>query len=409
MAYVHFRAKEIKSKKVQIYLDYTFQKGRRLRYFTGYTENASFWDSKSEKFKGTKPVHSEMNVRLAQLANEAQAIRNEYIASNRPLTNDIFKERLNQFLNKNESSTVQKNTFIEFYKRFIEERKRNRDYASGSIKVYQNTFNKLTSFKPSVDFTDFSFSFFSEFELFLMARGYKKNYIGKITSTLKTVLKDAEKKEVKEGFKYKQGWIKHSEEQVNKIYLKPEELEKIYKLDLNQNLRLLKVRDLFVVACWTGLRFSDFRNLKSEYFKTSGKGNVTLNMITQKTRRQVVIPIKPIVLEILERYSYKMEAISNQKFNQYLKEIGELAEIDSEEVITVMEHGKKDEKKVRKYDLITTHTARRTFATNAYLSGLEVKNIMSMTGHKTEAEFYKYIKVSAEDLAAESANHSFFK
>lgn len=132
-------------------------------------------------------------------------------------------------------------------------------------------------------------------------------------------------------------------------------------------------------------------------------------MTTQKTSQVVNIPLKQIVVSILMKYGYRMKAISNQKFNEYIKEIGELAGIDSTVVMTDKINGKKQELIYPKYELITTHTARRSFATNAYAAGLDIKNIMSITGHRTEVQFRKYIKTTSEELAEQSAQHQFFE
>ena len=125
------------------------------------------------------------------------------------------------------------------------------------------------------------------------------------------------------------------------------------------------MRDLFVFGAWVGLRFSDFSNIKPENIVKSDD-DYYIKIITQKTKELVIIPCNPVVLEIFEKYknnSNKLpKAISNQKFNDYIKEVCELAELT--------EKGRLSSRpKERLCDLISSHTARRSFATNYYLQG----------------------------------------
>jgi len=95
--------------------------------------------------------------------------------------------------------------------------------------------------------------------------------------------------------------------------------------------------------------------------------------------------------------------------NDYLKELGQLAEIEESILITATKGGKRETETFKKWELITTHTARRSFATNAYLQNVPTISIMEITGHKTEKSFLKYIKISQEDNANKLINHPFFR
>jgi integrase len=130
-----------------------------------------------------------------------------------------------------------------------------------------------------------------------------------------------------------------------------------------------------------------------------------IDIKTQKTDELVSIPIFPITRAILSKYEGKTEnslpaSISNQKFNAYLKEIGQRfiplqSSISQEYSID----GKKVIKNLQKWQLLTTHTARRSFATNMYLKGLRIETIRKVTGHKSEAQFLKYLKMSPRENA----------
>jgi integrase len=127
-------------------------------------------------------------------------------------------------------------------------------------------------------------------------------------------------------------------------------------------------------------------------------------MQTQKTGETVVIPIHSHVEAIMSRYEAKTPnslptPMSNQKMNDYLKELGELAGIAETINQTFTKGGKKVAVNYPKYELITTHTARRSFATNQYLAGFPSISIMKLTGHRTEKAFMKYIKVTPKEHA----------
>jgi integrase len=123
----------------------------------------------------------------------------------------------------------------------------------------------------------------------------------------------------------------------------------------------------------------------------------------------VIVPLKGYVKEILKKYDgIPPQAISNQKMNEYLKELGEMAELKEDVVISLTKGGKRQTENFKKFELITTHTARRSFATNAYLQNVPTISIMKITGHRTEKSFLKYIKISQEDNANKLINHPFF-
>jgi integrase len=134
-----------------------------------------------------------------------------------------------------------------------------------------------------------------------------------------------------------------------------------------------------------------------------------VKIATKKTGEVVIIPLKGYVREILKKYEGKApEPISNQKMNEYLKELGQLAEVEEDIIITRTIGGKRQSETFKKWELITTHTARRSFATNAYLLNVPTISIMKITGHRTEKSFLKYIKISQEDNANKLVNHPFF-
>jgi integrase len=184
------------------------------------------------------------------------------------------------------------------------------------------------------------------------------------------------------------------------IALTEDELNELYSLNLEANTRLERVRDLFVFGANTGLRFSDFSSIKAENIKKEGE-NFYLDIIQFKTKGRVIIPVNEIVLQLLKKYNNQMpEGISNQKFNQYLKEVTQKSKLLQETYSkTVTKGGVTTTEHIPRWQLTSSHTARRTFATNAYERGVPTLSIMAITGHKTEKAFLSYIKTDARKHA----------
>lgn len=413
MATPRFVLKSTKDNSSQIYLFYTYRKGIRLRYFTGINVPDSVWNDGTQRVKASRnfPQHVEINGFLNSLANQATKISFRYSEEQKSLSASQFKKELDLFRGKSEKA--ERLDFFGFFSQFIKEREGNKDYAKGSIVVYKTTLKKITDFsqhtRRKIDFIDFDYSLFADFTNYLFSKDFSTNYIHKITSTLKTVLLEAERREVSPDLKYKSDWIQVKKREVPSIYLTNEELAKLHRLNLSSQPRLERVRDLFLVGCHTGLRFSDFINIKPENLKTIN-GRDVISIVTKKTGRKVSIPIKEVVQSLLNKYDGQLpNNISNQKMNQYLKEIGELAGLDEQVLLAKFQGRRREETTYRKFELITTHTARRSFATNAFKAGVPVKLIMQITGHKTEKEFYKYIKLNSEEQAVLMAENSFFQ
>lgn len=211
----------------------------------------------------------------------------------------------------------------------------------------------------------------------------------------------------------RQGWpVKTSafrecsvkEEDAGAVFLTLKELEAINSLELRKE--AMRVRDIFLIGCYTGLRFSDYSRLSAANFLS---GNITI--LTKKTDVKVTIPIHPVIQSIIDRnggYGFLGYEKSLQNFNDVIRRICKRAGIINDIHLEYTRGCDKVQKVAKKYELISSHTARRTAATNMYLAGIPVFRIMLITGHKSESAFYKYIRIRKEENAKELQNHAFF-
>ncbi len=185
------------------------------------------------------------------------------------------------------------------------------------------------------------------------------------------------------------------------VYLNETELGILYKHNFSANKRLEQVRDLFIFGAWVGLRFSDYSNVKPENIVLIDE-EYFVKIITQKTKELVVVPCNPVVLEIFEKYKTNKNklpnGISNQKFNEYLKEVCRVAGLTEKGRLST-------NPKLELWECISSHTARRSFASNYYLQGFPTIDLMKITGHTTEKVFLNYIKITKLDTARRLSIH----
>jgi integrase len=337
------------------------------------------------------------------LHNLENAILDAYKELKAEPTSDWLNEVIDMFRFPDKYKKEDTPTLFTFIKQFIKEapytprRINDRLPSKKTLVDYEVTFENLKEFAQAKGKNDFSFKeinkkMYTDFKNFLtIKKGYALNTVGKKIKVFKTFLHDAAEREYIEETAFKD--FKKLAENKEAIYLSEEELQTIYELDLKG--AIADARDLFLVGCWTGLRYSDWEKIAEE--KVDGD---KITIIQEKTGNEVIIPVLQVTRAILNKHGGKLpRVVSNQKFNAYLKEIGKAAGINKLIPIKRTIGGKTVKGSRPKYELITTHTARRTFATNMYKRKYPIKSIMNITGHETESVFMKYIKLSKEESA----------
>ena len=230
--------------------------------------------------------------------------------------------------------------------------------------------------------------------------------MGKHIKTLKTFLQSATESGLNNNIKFQSKGFKTITSDSDNIALSENELSAISNLDLFYNEKLDKVRDLFLIGANTGLRFSDFSIITPDNIRKV-KNGYNLDIIQTKGKGRVIIPLNDTVLSILHKYNNQLpKAISNQKFNDYIKEVAQLVDVLHEPFTQIKTRGGiQSEVTSPKWDLVSSHTARRSFATNQYRKGVPSKSIMAITGHQKEESFLKYLKISDTEHAEIMRKH----
>ena len=342
-----------------------------------------------------------VNISLSNLqSNVKKAFDKFKIINNRsPYSVKELREVLNQEFNP--TAPEESMEFFKYFQKWID--------GVSHIKTkqwYENTYRKIKDFDKKLDFHDIDLMFYNGFIGYLEGKNYAKNTIAKHIQNLKSVLNAATEDGKNTNLIFRSKKFKKETEESDSIALKDNELNEIFDIDLSNNPKLDRVRDLFIVGCRTGLRFSDYQYINSESFK-----NGFIYLRDDKNHTAVVIPLDEQVILIRKKYQGKTDnalprPISNQKFNDYVKEVCKLIPSMHEiEVIKKTVGGKSVTEKKPRYELCSSHTARRTFATINYKRGIPIYSIMAVTGHKTEKSFLKYVKITAEEHAQTMAMH----
>lgn len=386
-----------KSKESGIFLRYTHQK-RYILISAQKNIDEKYWDDKNQIVKRSYPGSDRFNIYLKSLRQRLEDIVNGLLIEGENPTHELVKNLYNKGREEREKKKIY--TFFEYADHYM---KNDKKISEGTKKSYNTVLNKLREYEEyahiKLDWTSFDIDFYYDFfEFYTGIQGLTNNGFGKVIKNIKAILNDATTNGYNSCLSYQHKGFKTVREPVNNIYLDEDELQKIIDIDLSNQPNLENIRDLFIFGCYTGLRYSDFSQVKPEHIC----GEI-IRIKTQKTDEWVSIPLMEPVKAVMEKYSKNPNSLpkscTNQTMNKYIKEIGELAGINTIELKIRNKGKKRVEKRFSKYDLICTHTARRSFATNMFKRGVPARVIMKITGHRTETAFSSYIKVSQDENA----------
>ena len=323
---------------------------------------------------------------------------------------DLVLENVEEKIVENQKKVEeQKQSSLDIYNQFDEYIKsKQRKVGKATLTVYGNVKSHLKAFenyrKQKINFDSLDFAFYEDFVDYLTFEhihirrqtehvGLRLNTIGKTIKHFRGFIKDRVKRKIIPPVDLTD--FKIPEEESDAIYLTYDEIAIIYQTDLTDHPHLVEYRDLFVLACLTGLRFSDFSNLRPEDLQKD-----MLYKKQEKSDHWVVIPLRDEAKLIFTRqFKERIPALTNPEFNRHIKAIGKLAGITRLVKFSYKKGNQNIVTTKPKYDWITSHTARRSFCTNEFLSGTPVELIMKISGHKRTKDFYRYIRISPEEAA----------
>lgn len=391
-------------KEYLIYLQMKYA-GEKLVYSFGQHIEPGNWNKKKQRAKSNASTTADgkfyVNDLLDNLERECLKSYNELVKNGTPAP-DSVRTRLQSFMDQDRQKAQESKTgLFGLIKKFVDNEisYRGRQRQDNTTRTYKTTLNHLKEFakknKAVLDYDNITLDFYNQYVTYLRKQGLNVNSIGRDIKNIKTFMNEAVDMGYTTNLQFKHKKFAVGREDTEAVYLTWDEILKLYQHDFTGNKRLERVRDLFVFGCCVGLRYSDFSRIKPENVIKDGS-DYFIKITTQKTGERVIIPAHPLVLAILKKYksenSTLPRSVSSQRFNDYIKECCQLAELNETGRLTT-------EPELPLYKCVSSHTARRSMATNYYLEGFPVIDLTRITGHKTESSFLRYIKLSKLDAA----------
>ena len=388
---------------------------QRIEFTTGYRIDVAKWDGDKQRVKNgctnkLKQSASEINAALLGYYTELQEIFKRFeVAEIMPSPAEV-KEAFNNRHGQNEktelSSTDMFNVpsnFYEAFDDFVRVCGRQNDWTHSTFEKFAAVKNHLKNFRSELSFDFFDEEGLTEYVQYLReVREMRNSTIGKQLSFLKWFLRWSFKQGMHSNNAYDAFKPKLKDTQKKIIFLTWEELNKLREFKIPPTKQALeRVRDVFLFQCFTGLRYSDVFNLR----RSDIKGD-HIEVTTVKTSDSLIIELNDHSRAILEKYKEvefendkALPVITNQKMNDYLKELAELAEINEPVRQTYYKGNERIDEVTPKYALLGTHAGRRTFICNALALGIPPQVVMKWTGHSDYKAMKPYIDI-ADDIKA---------
>ena len=382
---------------------------KRIEFTTGYRIDAAKWDSDKQRVRNgctnkLKQSASEINASLLGYYTEVQEIFKKFEVEEIMPTPEQIKEAFNALHRPIEEVKPRKSTPNAFYKvfdEFVRDCGRQNDWTDSTYEKFAAVKNHLMNFRDELTFDFFDEKGLNDYVNYLRdVKEMRNSTIGKQLSFLKWFLRWAFKKDVHQNNAYDSYKPKLKSTQKKIIFLTWEELNKLREFEIPAAKQALdRVRDVFLFQCFTGLRYSDVFNLR----KSDIKGD-HIEITTVKTSDSLIIELNKHSKAILDKYKNVafeddkvLPVITNQKMNDYLKELAELAGIDEPVRQTYYRGNERIDEVTPKYALLGTHAGRRTFICNALALGIPPQVVMKWTGHSDYKAMKPYIDI-ADDI-----------
>ena len=389
--------------------------GQRIEFTTGYRIDTAKWDADKQKVKNgctnkLKQSASEINTDLLRQYTEIQNVFKEYEVQDILPTVKQIKDAFNARMRKQSAEVKEAGTedptisFWEAFGLFVKECRLQNNWAESTSKKFATVKNHLNEFNAALSFDTFTEEGMKDYVDFLRKKDMRNSSVSKQIAFLKWFLRWCTKKRYCHNTAYEDFNPKLKSAPKKVIFLTNDELNKLKTVEIPHNKQYLeRVRDVFLFCCFSGLRYSDVYNLKRSDVKPDH-----IEITTVKTADSLIIELNNHSKAILEKYKdihfedhKALPVISNQKMNVYLKELGELAEINDPVRETFYKGSKRIDIVTPKYALLGTHAGRRTFICNALALGIPAQVVMKWTGHSDYKAMKPYIDI-ADNIKADA-------
>lgn len=368
MASIRFNLDTVKGHSY-LFLIYHCAAHDRLKMSMGEKINPALWDARKQRVKPLHPNATTLNTLMSEIRLFIDRIRNEYKIKGERLSSGALKVLIRTRMYGHTDST-----FKDYATKWIDDKGLKKETAKG----YKNAINIIVRKWPSLTFEDIDRKWRTDFIKHMS--GNKINYTNIVMKRLKECMHSAFLDGVHKNQIYQSAGFLIPTEKVESKYLNMDQINHIYNImdtfpDVYKNAAII-----FLIGCLTGQRHQTYRLINKDMILITA-GTRMISLITEKTKQRVSIPVSAKLEKLL---NMEYHDISQQKLNEYIKEVCRLADVSF-------------------YKEITSHTARRSFATNAVLAGVDMTLIMKITGHTTESQFRKYVRMDDVVAATKSA------
>ena len=419
---VTYRINEGKKDHVKIYVRFR-ERGIDVEAPTPILINKNHWNPAKQQLRNVADAESRATINQDLIDLESRIISqfNEDNKKGGLFNSTWLKDVIASYFNKETSTTKDHEIYLSAYGDvFCEKAHTKRNKRTGkpldkrTVQDYVNANNKLKAFenasKKRIRLDQANLKFHNDFVEYLRTvELLGENTIGGVIDVIKAMIKSADVSEIKVHPAYRSGEFYSPAFKPKDIYLNEEELEIIFKHNFPVDGYLDNARDWLIISCWTGLRVSDVLSITSKDIK-----NGFIDNINRKTEIMVNIPLHPMVRKILEKRGGEFpRQIEEQNYNKYIKQVVKDAGfeeiVDGAKMVSIKgpngeTMSRKKEGKYPKWELVTTHIGRRSFASNMY-GKIDSLTIMKITGHQTEKQFLAYIKIPERIHAQRLADH----
>lgn len=385
---------------------------QRIEFTTGYRIDVSKWDADKQRVKNgctnkLKQSAAEINASLLAYYTELQEIFKKFeVMEVLPTPAQIRETFASLHKPVEKTKSVKRETVEDFYTvfdEFVNDCGRQNDWTDSTYEKFAAVKNHLKNFREGLSFEFFDEKGLNDYVAYLRdVKEMRNTTIGKQLSFLKWFLRWGFKKGIHQNNAYDNYKPKLKSTQKKIIFLTWEELTKLREFEIPATKPSLeRVRDVFLFQCFTGLRYSDVFNLR----RSDIKGD-HIEVTTVKTSDSLIIELNNHSKAILDKYKdvafeddKVLPVITNQKMNDHLKELAELAGIDEPIRQTYYRGNERIDEVTPKYALLGTHAGRRTFICNALALGIPPQVVMKWTGHSDYKAMKPYIDI-ADDIKA---------
>jgi len=415
---IKFRLEQRKDKNgnyiidnVNILVDFTFN-SQRIKTPIGYRINSFQWDNEKQQVKrnnfndigiSANMINQRINEIKTHLINIYTDLSNlDAEITPKTMLNEL-KYRLNEI--KDITHNSQQNA-IEYLQLFIDSEKQAKNWSESTIKKMNTIKKHLAGYNSNLQFKDITTTFLQSYidyqrETLNLNNTTNFKYMRLLVWFMNWATKKGYNTNLEyKTFEYKFKGVTTGDYQKNIVFLSWDELQYLNHIDYLNNKRLEQIKDIYCFCCFTSLRYSDVAHLKKNDIKTDNNGNQYIEILTVKTDDKLSIELNKYALAIWNKHkdidlknNRAFPVPSNQKYNSYLKEVAIFAGFTNKETVIEFSGNQRIEKTFEKWELITTHTARKTFIINALYLGIQPDIIRSWTGHKDHKTMELYTKI----------------